>query len=276
MASDFPAAHSMDTTWFAVDRDGHVGEFSSWEAGAVPRTGFQRSLSHDLPATEVIVDYAGRQQPWNMDESPLAIHRSLPHLEQGYRANVLVFVDNGPEAPALLRGAGGKEVRTTRGLALLLPLPAGAAWLRDLHNRQLCLGCHVEIDVRTDDDYHPGFFVYQHLYENWVAGPYGRHLIPVQPVHVDQLSPLERERVLKTRFASLSFTEAVYVQPTEHFECEAWGSVGLSSDGRHLRPVLTASQFSASTYRNSIEWLMHHFPARLRGVQIEWPRKSRE
>ena len=26
---DFPAAHSMDTTWFAVDRDGHVACFDS-------------------------------------------------------------------------------------------------------------------------------------------------------------------------------------------------------------------------------------------------------
>jgi hypothetical protein len=33
---DFPAAHSMDTMWFAVDRDGHVAVFESGEAGAVP------------------------------------------------------------------------------------------------------------------------------------------------------------------------------------------------------------------------------------------------
>jgi hypothetical protein len=33
---DYPAAHSMDTTWFAVDRNGCVAAFSSGEAGAVP------------------------------------------------------------------------------------------------------------------------------------------------------------------------------------------------------------------------------------------------
>src|SRR5262249_19667845 len=31
-----PAAHSMDTTWWAVDEDGHVAEFCSGEMGAVP------------------------------------------------------------------------------------------------------------------------------------------------------------------------------------------------------------------------------------------------
>ena len=34
--NDFPAAHSMDTFWFAVDADGHAAVSSSGEAGAVP------------------------------------------------------------------------------------------------------------------------------------------------------------------------------------------------------------------------------------------------
>jgi hypothetical protein len=34
---DFPAAHSMDTEWFAVDHDGRVGVFYSGENGLVPQ-----------------------------------------------------------------------------------------------------------------------------------------------------------------------------------------------------------------------------------------------
>jgi hypothetical protein len=36
MEADYPAAHSMDTTWFAADRDGHVGVFSTNAKGAIP------------------------------------------------------------------------------------------------------------------------------------------------------------------------------------------------------------------------------------------------
>jgi hypothetical protein len=36
MEADFPAAHSMDTVWFAVDADGHVAYFHSGENGCVP------------------------------------------------------------------------------------------------------------------------------------------------------------------------------------------------------------------------------------------------
>jgi hypothetical protein len=35
---DFPAAHSMDTDWFAIDADGNIGVFNSGEGGAVPQT----------------------------------------------------------------------------------------------------------------------------------------------------------------------------------------------------------------------------------------------
>lgn len=34
--TDYPAAHSMDTEWFAVDEDGHVARFDTGEDGALP------------------------------------------------------------------------------------------------------------------------------------------------------------------------------------------------------------------------------------------------
>ncbi|NEO84752.1 MAG: hypothetical protein F6J87_10930 [Spirulina sp. SIO3F2] len=36
MVQDYPAAHSMDTDWFAVDAEGNIGYFCSAEGGAVP------------------------------------------------------------------------------------------------------------------------------------------------------------------------------------------------------------------------------------------------
>ena len=33
---DYPAAHSMDSAWFAVDADGHLARFDTSEDGAVP------------------------------------------------------------------------------------------------------------------------------------------------------------------------------------------------------------------------------------------------
>jgi hypothetical protein len=47
MDVDFPAAHSMDTTWFAVDKDGHVGLFFTCEDGHLPLAA-ARTDAHDL------------------------------------------------------------------------------------------------------------------------------------------------------------------------------------------------------------------------------------
>lgn len=37
---DYPAAHSMDSTWFAVDEDGQVAVFDTGEGGPMPEGGF--------------------------------------------------------------------------------------------------------------------------------------------------------------------------------------------------------------------------------------------
>jgi hypothetical protein len=51
--SDFSAAHSMDTQWFAVDRDGHVALFRTGEAGPAPASvGYQGEEYLDLTFRE--------------------------------------------------------------------------------------------------------------------------------------------------------------------------------------------------------------------------------
>jgi hypothetical protein len=40
MNADFPAAHSMDTDWFAIDQNGCVALFISGAGGAVPRDAY--------------------------------------------------------------------------------------------------------------------------------------------------------------------------------------------------------------------------------------------
>jgi hypothetical protein len=66
MDMDFPAAHSMDTEWFAVDAKGHVGVFFSCENGAIPHVCERNTLVYELldhlrgrPAEEGAYDSGG-------------------------------------------------------------------------------------------------------------------------------------------------------------------------------------------------------------------------
>lgn len=49
--ADFPAAHSMDTHWFAVDQQGHVGLFFTAESGYMPNN------AHGVEGGELIELY---------------------------------------------------------------------------------------------------------------------------------------------------------------------------------------------------------------------------
>ncbi len=78
--TDYPAAHSMDTTWFAVDRDGHVAAFESGEAGAVPKEAYlgeDYPPLDDLPVTGEAVRVAP-VPPWRF-EVPHTVRAELPH-----------------------------------------------------------------------------------------------------------------------------------------------------------------------------------------------------
>ena len=50
---DFPAAHSMDTDWFAIDNDGNIGVFDSGEGGAVPDLFALENTTFDLFITDI-------------------------------------------------------------------------------------------------------------------------------------------------------------------------------------------------------------------------------
>lgn len=67
MSDDFPAAHSADTFWFAVDKDGHVAFFFSGEAGAVPKKALQSQDASILktlaPGKDVPLDPFGYPDP---------------------------------------------------------------------------------------------------------------------------------------------------------------------------------------------------------------------
>ena len=56
MDADYPAAHSMDTHWFAVDKDGHVGLFSTGEVGHYPK---RATTEHKMPLSQLVTALSG-------------------------------------------------------------------------------------------------------------------------------------------------------------------------------------------------------------------------
>jgi hypothetical protein len=241
----------MDTTWFAVDRDGHVACFSSGEAGAVPSEAAEPEgtgealfeLAHALPRGRVVYDRQGRFLPGGR---PTA----LEHMGRlGMNYPLLMFLDSAELLREEIDAGRAVPVSATEGVAFLLT-GVPEATLQRLHDGGACRACFYQFNL--DPDTPPlgelGLYNYRHLTENWISGPYGRQQLPTQPLHVDQLPPALRNQLKQVRFNTLSFTDTLYIQPVEHTSCESWEVGWMDVTGKRLRPMPGQEDAFAEAY----------------------------
>lgn len=240
-ADDYPAAHSMDAHWFAVDAEGHVALFHSTESGAVPSGlhgddpyAFGEQLAPLLPRVEVIHDLAGRRRP-----APGRLD-GIEHVFFDAEWPVVMFLDSLDPVQADIDAGRAVVARATEGHAVLWPTLPAATRTR-LHEAGVCKGCHHSWYEFSDESAlhalgRRGFFEYRHPMENWISQSYGRQSIPAAPVHIDQLPPEVRQRLKHKRFA-LRFSDTLQIQPVEHGPCESWEAAYLDVTGHHIRPL---------------------------------------
>lgn len=96
---DYPSAHSMDTTWFGLDKDGHIAVFDSDEGGVVPEewkaweeTVVEKVLRGSLQTAEdpvSVVSACGGSEPFM--KMVKGIH-PIPSKELDFSSNVRVMV----------------------------------------------------------------------------------------------------------------------------------------------------------------------------------------
>lgn len=227
MMSEFPAAHSMDTTWFAIDSDGHVAVFDSSEAGCVPTDAYLdedhgelTDKLFDLPATGVIYDFDGHRA----SDGPS--HLDLSYLRE---SDVIAFIRDLAPVHALIERFKPQTLPATTGIALVIRKAAPAA-LAELHARKLCLGCSLLIVDDRGDIAARGVYRYTHSHDNWIAGPYARTALPERPIDSSAVPDLDKVVRYSGRFA-----DTPTLQPAELWHCEAWGAAWLASDGKTVR-----------------------------------------
>jgi hypothetical protein len=154
MDVDFPAAHSMDTAWYAVDRDGHVGIFVTGEEGHMPR-GAANEYDASLPALpdelqgglftfEYDVNYGEYGfwvQPYArtaVPERPLHIDQLPPRPREAYgrlRLDALCFAEAEHVQPwefAVCDGWGSSVAYITADLSTVRAVPGSEEAFRTL------------------------------------------------------------------------------------------------------------------------------------------------
>jgi hypothetical protein len=252
--TDYPAAHSMDTHWFAIDADGNVGIFDSGEPGAAPAGIADQGEGYgllDLPVTgQPVFDRAG-YVPLVTIARPETHHDTTGERFDGR----LLFLTSEAEIPAELRALPGVVTPALPdGWAVSTyldhdrddppetdPVAAFGHANRDLwtrfvqrvHAEEWCLGCHYLYgsEIRFAQR---GAFHYSAQETLYIAEPYGRTIQPTRPLHVSEL-PAELRTIAEQRELPHRFADVVYIQPVEHLDCDTWTDVYLSEDGSTIR-----------------------------------------
>jgi len=171
--ADYPAAHSMDTTWFAVDEEGHVAAFVTGESGAMPIAGYGNdAMAMDVGALEEMI-------------------AALPKVEVTFDSSVK------PEEDYILEHEFSEK----------------------------------------------GVFVYdQSDWDNGIAGPYQKRVIPTAPISVSQLPANFVAGAV--RFKG-SFIDAEKIQPVQHWPSEAWGNDFVDELEKNIYPIPKANNDGA-------------------------------
>jgi hypothetical protein len=251
MDTDHPAAHSMDTNWFAVDRDGHIALFMSREAGAVP---LNAAASQSRDMMEGVFQVVS---PGEVVHDPLGLRtpgRERPPYPHAWTAQypVLLFTTSLEPFREALAAGNAVEVASTEGKAVILRNISD----EELERYQKLPEFRGSDNLFFDEDEEGtprlpaqyGIFEYCHLTENWISGPYGRERVPALPLHIDQLPPRLRENLGQLRLEGVRFTETPYLQPVEHTECASWESAWLDVTGQRIRPIPGKEEEYAEAY----------------------------
>jgi hypothetical protein len=254
---DYPAAHSMDTDWFAVDAEGGVGFFSSGEPGPVPVSvevqgdgdGLLRQIFLTRP--DLLLVNTGDGDGDGDGAADAARH----FLDDEVAAEV-----NWGQVGMLVRSADalrgvsakfewGNPLVTNAGTYVPVCFNLEDNWegavdrktFAELHRAGVCHGC-INLFYgggRTD---RIGVYYYD-AGDNYQNGPYARGPVPLRPLRLIDLPPDLRAKLGHVRFDRVRFDQTAHLQPLEHMQCQTWGGdTYLASDLKTERPVPPPSE----------------------------------
>jgi len=264
-ATDYPAAHSMDTSWFAIDDEGRVARFESGEDGAVPNNaasgGGSGEPSFDTFALDAVriarVLVARAAQPMREDEEPLG----PPAWTRPLRA-VFVVRDVPSDPSGGYRDGPQRSSAETRfgaeGLFVLHEsAPRVVATTKPIAPQELKeLAAHSDVSqlVTEDesyeffegDDIDDGLFHFGHDYgaENHAPGAYVRGKAPAAPMKLDEVPPSVREHIAALKLP-VHFATAEHLHLADHMtdaDASIWGDRSLRGEplGQPGSPLATA------------------------------------
>ncbi len=282
---DFPAAHSMDSAWFAVDADGHVARFDTGENGAIPHAAAPGGGNIEIDFDALLLDallagIALRDEPTKpsepSEEDASVRVTPMPGQTQPQRVVIVAVAPSFAEEDASYRTAPKPTTRaeaTFRAEELVVvkeadprivvsldPVaPERVAALRALSDATVLVVSDLYDLVREGargETPAGGLFEYGHdLHRDDTkgSGTYRRAVAPRAPVTLDDVHPSIRADLARLRLP-VRFTEAPVVELAEHMGEHDVQTYGTPLDPANAPPPSPIAPAVAAS-RRCLLWL---------------------
>lgn len=239
--TDLPAAHSMDTEWFAIDGLGHVAVFESGEGGGVPEAHFEAwhaqsewaELLHEMLSlaapgsmrfvADGVFDRSDERR-WEQGEL-FTDARTLAGSHEWEDAALLELA--APQDPALLEGWLGRAYVLGCVEPLVYACECSAQTIAALWDELGVVRALMRPPMLPSR-----FGVFEYVNEDYSGGPYRRERKPMgAPLRVEALATGVRRRLQEVRLGEVDFRRDGQVQPFEHLPSSVYGSTWIGTDG---------------------------------------------
>lgn len=242
--TDFPAAHSMDTTWFAIDADGCIGIFDSEQGGAVPEnlsavtnnidtqkyllkmlaSSNSLLINRDNIDVEFILEKMSLETLLSAIESIEYCNKSFGHVN--YKLNELFLLVSNIDVIHEIQKQAKElfndiviELGREDDCLLIYTSRCEIPWLKKaIESGRVLAGS--ELICLYENLNLLGWYVYN--CDSNYPTPYSADRLPKKPLYFQNLPPEIVQNLRLTRFANLRFSEVNTIQPLEHMPCSTW------------------------------------------------------
>ncbi len=242
---DFPAGHSMDTDWFAVDKDGNVAIFDSGENGAVPIeienqtyklelfgkyakpiTPILKQLYLDEKAIENILQKCDVDTLHSIISDKYAVDGCIFLLNEGKKWEDLDF-----ERVLSKEKSYDDDAVLCLSENMPLYLISNIYYIREefieaIKNKTIIKACNFSTLDDDDDGFTGagkkdlGLFFYDHDNYDWRTKPYYKVHTPEIPLKATQIAPDLENKI--PHLKEISFENQQLIQPMEFLSCNSY------------------------------------------------------
>lgn len=278
---DYPAGHSMDSQWFAVDKDGNVGFFETGSEATMP-VQFKRQWSW----IDFIEEYTDKISN-NLHKLILSEQRVSEIIGYCKQENVTELIKEAQNEQYLFfegflllnDGYTWEDLNFEEALekceydfALLVSENRQLYYISDVYDiydvfldalqENKIVAC-VKADLGStseDDESDINISIldgFEYVSQEFYAKPYERFSNPTEPLNIKQFSNEAKDKVM--RFENLSFHEMLYLQPIEFTPCNSYGFDRYDVENGYAEVVLSDNETDAFAALSLEEWLKENY-----------------